>query len=119
MTDAAKQNEQQQIERVYNDFVAAVARNRNTNASTVKANFGQGRTVDAKAAVAAGMADKVATFDKVFSRMAAGRFKTADMSACDDWDNEVQQPEPVKTDWRAMFDTQRKASELRMKGLLK
>lgn len=118
LSDAAKQNEQMQIERVYGDFVNAVARNRGTNASTVKASFGQGRVVDAKSAVAAGMADKVATMEKVISRMAAGRFKTSDMAACDDWDADDNQIIVPPTDWKAMFETQRKASELRMKGLL-
>lgn len=118
LSDAAKQNEQLQIERVYGDFVNAVARNRGTNASTVKSTFGQGRVVDAKAAVSAGMADKVATLEKVISRMAAGRFKTSDMSACDDWGVEEMPSNPIESEWRAMFETQRKASELRMKGLL-
>lgn len=118
LTDAAKQNEQMQIERVYGDFISAVARNRGTNASTVKSTFGQGRVVDAKAAVSAGMADKVATIDKVVSRMAAGKFKTADMAACDDWVDETVVV-PPSSDWRAMWETQRKASSLRMKGMLK
>lgn len=119
LSDAAKQNEQAQVERVYNDFVAAVARNRGTTATKVKADFGQGRVVDAKSAVAAGMADKVATMEKVVSRMAAGKFKSTDMSALalDDWDGESDTI-ITSTDWKLAFATQKKASDLRMKGLL-
>lgn len=118
LSDAAKQNEQMQIERVYNDFVTAVARNRGTTATKVRADFGQGRVVDAKSAVAAGMADRVATMEKVVQRMASGRIKSSDMSASESWDDDAVEM-PLINDWRAVLNMQVKASELRRKGLLK
>jgi capsid assembly protease len=118
LTDEAKEHEQKEIERVYGEFVSAVARNRGTTASNVKANYGKGRTVDARQAVSLGMADRVATLDKVIQRMQAGAFKPGSpLQANEDWDTEpVQTP---ASDWRAMLATQQKASELRLKGVLR
>ena len=52
----------------------AVARNRNTAQSTVRDGFGQGRMVDADAAVAQGMADRVATMDQTLQRFGASLY---------------------------------------------
>ena len=64
---------QAQVDGYYADFVGAVARGRNASPSAVRAGFGQGRMVPAKDAVAAGMADRVGTFDQTVRRMAAAR----------------------------------------------
>lgn len=77
--------EQQQVDSIYTDFVDAVAKHRGTTAGKVKADFGQGRTVQAREAVQLGMADKVATFEQVVSRMANNRIKTDGPAASDDW----------------------------------
>ena len=59
---------QSQVEKVYGRFVDDVARGRGVSVSTVRDGFGQGRMVLAHAAVAQGMADRVATLDETLSR---------------------------------------------------
>lgn len=54
-------------------FVNAVAKGRGIPAAKVREDFGQGRMLLAKAAVAAGMADRVDTLDNTIARMQAGR----------------------------------------------
>jgi signal peptide peptidase SppA len=56
-------------------FTAAVARNRGVSLDDVRKNFGKGRDVSAQYAIAHGMADGIATFDDVLSRMVEGRMK--------------------------------------------
>ncbi len=59
---------QQQADSYYDDFVRAVARNRNVSLSAVRDGFGQGRMVRAEAAIAEGMADRIATLDETIAR---------------------------------------------------
>lgn len=56
-------------------FTSAVARNRGTTIDDVRKNYGKGRDVSAKYAVEYGMADGIATFDEVLSKMSEGRMK--------------------------------------------
>jgi len=65
LSEEAQAHLQEQIDSIYEDFVDAVAANRGTTTEDVLANFGQGRTLLAREAVAAGMADRVATLDEV------------------------------------------------------
>lgn len=117
LSDDAKEHEQAEVERLYGEFVSAVARNRGTQGANVRANFGKGRTVDAKQAVTLGMADRVATLDKVISRMQAGAFKPGStLQANEEWDAE---PEPPANDWQARNATERLRSDLRVKGVLR
>lgn len=63
---------QEVVNRYYGQFVAAVARGRNTMAKTVRNGFGEGRMVGAKDAVTEGMADRVATLDQTIQRLGGG-----------------------------------------------
>lgn len=56
-------------------FEAAVAKGRGVSVSTVRDDFGQGRMALAKAAVAAGMADRVDTLERTITRVARGAVK--------------------------------------------
>lgn len=53
-------------------FEGAVARGRGVSIEKVRSDFGQGRVLMAKQAVAAGLADRVATFDQMIDRLARG-----------------------------------------------
>lgn len=72
LSDEAKHAVQNVVDTFGSMFESAVARGRGTTASRVSAEFGQGRMVMAKDAVNAGMADRVATFDQMVSRLARG-----------------------------------------------
>ncbi len=54
-------------------FVAAVARNRDVSEETVLADFGGGGLFVGQAAVAAGLADRVGSYESVLADLAAGR----------------------------------------------
>ncbi len=69
LTDEAREQFQSEVDRYYDMFVGAVAKGRGVTATVVKKDFGEGRLVGAKDAVAAGMADGVASFDEVLSGM--------------------------------------------------
>ena len=73
LSDETKAFLQSQVDVVYSQFVAAMARNRRTTQAKAKADFGKGRMLFADAAVAAGLVDRVETFDETLSRMAGMR----------------------------------------------
>ncbi|WP_342152338.1 S49 family peptidase [Methylorubrum sp. SB2] len=59
-----------QVNSFMGDFVGAVAKGRGVPVAKVKADFGRGRTMRAKEAVASGMADGVATMTQTLQRVA-------------------------------------------------
>lgn len=63
LSDDARANLQAQVDAIGGMFEAAVARGRGVPIDTVRKSYGQGRIVLAKEAVAAGMADGIATLD--------------------------------------------------------
>lgn len=69
LTDEARAAMQSLIDEYYDLFASDVAKGRGVSASAVKAGFGEGRMVTAKAAVAAGMADRVETLEATIARV--------------------------------------------------
>ena len=61
---------QTRIDAHYGAFTRDVARNRGVNVDAVRNGMGEGRTLGANAAVSAGMADGVMTFEQVLQKMA-------------------------------------------------
>lgn len=55
------------VDASYDLFVRDEAAGRGVSTKTVREGFGEGRVLDAKGAVAAGLADRVATFDEVLN----------------------------------------------------
>jgi len=62
---------QASVDDYYDLFVRDVAAGRGTTATDVRDGYGQGRTLTAKRAVAAGLADRVATLEETVGRMAS------------------------------------------------
>ena len=81
LTDDAKAYFQRGVDRVYREFVGAVAAGRGVPVSTVEAAFGQGRMVDAREALKAGMIDRIATFSDALTKGGRGRGAMADLTA--------------------------------------
>lgn len=79
-TEDFVKHEMGQLGRIYGEFVDAVAKQRGASVSTVRETYGKGRVVDAKQAVSLGMADGVATFEQVLSRMQSGRLSSKQMA---------------------------------------
>lgn len=76
LSDEGRAMIEARIQDTYARFVAAVARNRGVSKSKVQKDFGGGRMLAAKDAVAAGLADEVATLDAVV----AGELKRLERS---------------------------------------
>jgi len=70
LTEDARAYAQAQVDEVMASFVKAVAKGRGVSPAAVVKGFGGGRMVMARAAVAAGMADRVGTLDEVIGRLA-------------------------------------------------
>ena len=60
---------QEQVTKTYGRFVADVAKGRGITAAAVRGGYGEGRLVDADAAIELGMADKIATLDDTIDRL--------------------------------------------------
>ncbi|MEM8822045.1 MAG: S49 family peptidase [Pseudomonadota bacterium] len=80
MDEAAEAHLRAEVNAAYEKFVAAVARNRQVDASVVRADpeaadrhFGGGRGYHAEEAVRLGLADRVETFDEALTRAASGQ----------------------------------------------
>lgn len=71
LSDEARAALQARVDAVYALFVGDVAKGRGVSASDVRSGFGEGRLVDAKAALKMGMVSKIATLDDVLARFGA------------------------------------------------
>lgn len=71
---------QSRVNDYYRAFVASVARGRGTTAEAVRDGYGQGRMLGAKAAVQAGMADRVGTLEDTIGRLAGGKWSKPERS---------------------------------------
>lgn len=60
---------QNTVDQYYDMFVSAVATNRSISKATVKTDFGQGRLLTTRDALAAGMIDRIGTLESVVSRL--------------------------------------------------
>jgi ClpP class serine protease len=70
-TDAGRAAIQARIDALAEVFIADVARNRGTSVATVAESFGQGRLLVGAAAVAAGMADALGSYEGVIAALSA------------------------------------------------
>lgn len=71
LTSSTRAVIQERVDDLNQMFVAAVAANRKVSAETVDQNFGQGKVMLAPRAMAAGMADRIATLDQVVTEQQA------------------------------------------------
>jgi ClpP class serine protease len=77
LSDEARAHVQSRIDDYYTTFVHQVARHRNVSVDRVRNGYGEGRTLGAKAALAAGMVDGIATLQDVVHKYARRRTETA------------------------------------------
>lgn len=69
LTDEARSHIQSQVDTFYRMFVADIAKGRGVSTSVVGESYGQGRTMLAKEAKAAGMVDHIATLEETVRRL--------------------------------------------------
>jgi len=67
----AKAAMQATVDQYYGRFVGAVAAGRRVSAAAVKAGYGQGRMLTSEDALAAGLVDRIDTFDATLARVSA------------------------------------------------
>lgn len=72
LTEEARANWQATVDMFYGQFLGAVAKGRGVPLAQVRDGFGQGRMVFGQDAVAAGMADRVDTFENTVTRLQRG-----------------------------------------------
>lgn len=70
LSEEAIVHRQERVDAYHDQFIRAVARNRGVSLSAVREGFGKGRMVMAHAAIAAGMADRIASLDETIARFA-------------------------------------------------
>lgn len=73
LSDEAAAFIQSRVEEYYGMFIKAVSKYRGVTEAKVRNDFGKGRVFGAEQAVAAGMADKVSTFDQILTRLSGSK----------------------------------------------
>jgi len=86
LSDSAREHLQEMVDETMQQFTADLARNRDMSRDDVRANFGKGRMLSAKKAVAAGMADRIGTLNETIGQMASGRIRLGKRASEDKWD---------------------------------
>ena len=76
LSDEAEAFIQKNVDEAYGEFIKTVARGRGVTVSDVKAGFGEGRSLKAKDAKAAGLVDKIGTMDDLLGKL-TGRSSNA------------------------------------------
>ncbi len=69
LDDEAREEIQRKVDEAYVEFVDAVAAGRGVSSAKVRKDFGEGRTLGAKAALAAGMVDRIETLEQTINRL--------------------------------------------------
>jgi signal peptide peptidase SppA len=72
LSDSAREALQADVDDFYDVFVAAVAEGRGVSEAAVRKGYGEGRTLTAPRALAAGLVDRIATYEQTVTRLLAG-----------------------------------------------
>lgn len=84
LTDEAKAVMQARVDEAYAQFVKDVARGRGVSVADVRGGYGEGRALTAKDAKAAGLVDRIATFDDTLARLSGRRAAASGARAADE-----------------------------------
>jgi signal peptide peptidase SppA len=84
LTAEARDHLQEMVDETYSEFVRAVARGRGVTPEAVRSGYGEGRVVSARKAKAAGMVDKIMSFNDLMHNLvgdggSAGRAASAEV----------------------------------------
>lgn len=75
LTEEGKADIQAKVDEAYAIFVRDVARGRGVTPAAVRGGYGEGRTLTAKDAKAAGLIDRIATMDETLARLTGSKSK--------------------------------------------
>lgn len=73
LSEAGREHLQGMVDAYYGAFVGGVARGRGVSVADVRTNYGQGRLLTAREAMAVGMIDRIATLDETLGRVLSGK----------------------------------------------
>jgi signal peptide peptidase SppA len=117
-SQTAIEEEQQEVDRIYGEFLASVARNRGVTVANAQKSFGEGRTFHAKAAIEAGMVDRIGSLEDVAARMLSGHITLATLGNRSELAQAFDRTLSPDESWRDANATERLRLSLRRKGLL-
>lgn len=92
LTEEGKADIQTKVDEAYAIFVRDVARGRGVTPAAVRGGYGEGRTLTAKDAKAAGLIDRIATMDETLARLTGAKSSKAGMRA----EGDEPEPEPIE-----------------------
>ena len=72
LSDDARANLQRNVDELHDTFISALKSNRGTTVENVRQNYGQGRVMSSGDALAAGMIDRVMSFEDLMARLTGG-----------------------------------------------
>lgn len=72
LSDETKAYLQNRVEEIHDSFIKSVAKGRGVSVAEVKENFGQGRVVNAKDALAAKMVNRIETLQETLAKLGVG-----------------------------------------------
>lgn len=84
LTEEARSHLQEMVDENYDAFVNAVARHREVKPAAVRSGYGQGRVLTAKAALAEGMIDRIATLEELLAELGVSAGSSSRASAEDE-----------------------------------
>lgn len=115
--DEARAAIQDRVDQTYNTFIEAVARNRGVKPAYVRSDFGEGRMLDARKAVAVGMADRIGTLEETVNALlgnAAPAQPVGAKASNDEMNVNASEEEPASSaEPEAESETAREAKRLR------
>jgi signal peptide peptidase SppA len=94
LSPEALANMEERVAHAYGEFLKAVARGRGVTPAAVKSGYGEGRSLVAKDAKAAGLIDRIATMDETLARLVGKSAKPGGMRA-EDAREAINEPDPV------------------------
>jgi capsid assembly protease len=100
LSSDAAEGLQESVNDYYSMFTRDVARGRGTTAAIVRDGFGEGRTLTAKRAVAAGLADRVDTLQSAVARAVKGEVAQKTARADDEYEEQEEREESYSSDER-------------------
>ena len=110
----AIKDEQVEVDRIYDEFLSSVARNRGVSTAVAQKQFGEGRVLSSKAAVDAGLVDRVATLEDVVGKMMSGKITMSTVRSREEMDVVFSEPDDS---WKDDLETAKLHSRLRRKGV--
>lgn len=87
LSEDARGYVQSQVDEIYGSMVSAIAKGRNVGVDTVRERYGQGRSMLAKPALAAGVVDRIDTLESTIRRVARDASRRPAAVASDDADS--------------------------------